>query len=103
MNREFLQKGYCDLMKKLYEPRNYYQRVRTSLNGFRVPRPHLRLSGSDVMAFIKSFWVLGMWHRGRIGYWRLFWGTLLRRPRRFPQAIELAIIGYHFRRVARKL
>ena len=49
------------------------------------------------MALLKSFWVLGMWHRGRVGYWRLFWGTLIRRPRQFPQAMELAIIGYHFR------
>jgi Domain of unknown function (DUF4070) len=38
-----------------------------------------------------------------VGYWRLFWGTLLRHPRQFPQAIELAILGYHFRRVANSL
>jgi hypothetical protein len=29
--------------------------------------------------------------------------TLLRRPRHFARAVELAIIGHHFRRVARKL
>jgi radical SAM superfamily enzyme YgiQ (UPF0313 family) len=103
MNREFLQSGYRDLMKKLYEPRNYYQRVRTFLKSHRTPEPRRPLSRADVVAFLKSFWVLGMWHRGRVGYWRLVWGTLIRQPRQFPQAIELAIIGYHFRCVAGKL
>ncbi len=49
---------------------------------------------------MKSFWLLGIWQRGRTHYWRFFWSTLLRRPRQFPLAIELAIMGYHFRRVA---
>jgi radical SAM superfamily enzyme YgiQ (UPF0313 family) len=103
MNREFLQSGYRELMKRLYEPHNYYQRVRTFLKGHHPAGPRLHLSRGDIGAFLKSFWTLGVWHRGRVGYWRLFWGTLLRRPRQFPHAIELAILGYHFRRVATKL
>jgi radical SAM superfamily enzyme YgiQ (UPF0313 family) len=103
LNREFLQSGYRDLVRKLYEPRNYYQRIRTFLKSHRPTGPRLRLSRADIIAFLKSFWVLGVWHRGRVGYWRLFWGTLLRRPRQFPHAIELAILGYHFRRVANSL
>jgi hypothetical protein len=42
-------------------------------------------------------------YRGRWAYWRFFLGTLCRRPRRFRTAIELAIIGHHFRRVAAAL
>ena len=103
LSREFLQSGYRELVKKLYEPRHYYQRIRTFLQSHRPSGPRLRLSRADIIAFLKSFWVLGVWHRGRVGYWRLFWWTLLRRPRQFPQAIELAILGYHFRRVANSL
>jgi len=103
LSREFLQSGYRDLVKKLYEPRNYYKRIRTFLKSHRPTGPRLRLSRADFIAFLKSFWVLGVWHRGRVGYWRLFWGTLIRRPRQFPHAIELAILGYHFRRVANSL
>jgi hypothetical protein len=33
-------------------------------------------------------------------YWRFFVTTLLRRPRQFYRAMELTILGYHFRRVA---
>jgi len=103
LNREYLQTGYRDLVKKLYEPKHYYQRIRTFLKTHRPTGPRLRLSRADLNAFVKSLWVLGVWHRGRTGYWRLFLGTLIRRPRQFPHAIELAILGYHFRRVAKSL
>lgn len=103
LNREFLQNGYRDLVKKLYEPHSYYQRIRTFLKSHRPTGPRLHLSRASVIAFLKSVLVLGVWYRGRIGYWRLVIGTLLRRPRQFPLAVELAIMGYHFRRVAQKL
>ncbi|HOW65683.1 MAG TPA: DUF4070 domain-containing protein [Candidatus Paceibacterota bacterium] len=103
MNREFLQAGYRELMRKLYEPKVYYQRVRTFLKHHRSRGPSLPLSRADLEAFLKSFWLLGLRHRGRRAYWRLFWGTLLRHPRQFRHAIELAILGYHFRRIANLL
>jgi radical SAM superfamily enzyme YgiQ (UPF0313 family) len=102
LNREFLQSGYRDLMKKLYEPKVYYQRVRTFLQNHKPAGQRLRLSRADFMAFVKSFWLLGIWYRGRVAYWRFFWGTLLRRPHQFRRAIEFAILGYHFRRVAQE-
>jgi radical SAM superfamily enzyme YgiQ (UPF0313 family) len=100
LNREFLVNGYRDLMKRLYEPRAYYQRIRTFMDHHRPSGPRLRVSAADVRAFLKSFWLLGIWHSGRTHYWRFFWSTLLRRPHQFRNAIELAIMGYHFRRVA---
>lgn len=103
LNREFLQNGYRELMKTLYEPRVYYQRVRVFLQQYKPSGPRLRLSRADLMAFLKSFWWLGIWDRGRLAYWRFFWSTLLRRPRQFRRAIELAIMGFHFRRVAQQL
>jgi radical SAM superfamily enzyme YgiQ (UPF0313 family) len=103
MDREFLQAGYRELVKRLYEPRNYYRRVRIFLRRHRPAGPRRHFSRADVMAFVKSLWALGVWRRGRIGYWHLFLGTLIRRPRQLPRAIEMAILGYHFRRVARDL
>ncbi len=103
LNREFLQNGYRDLMKRLYEPKIYYQRIRTFLENHQPRGPRVRVSTSDLRAFLKSFWMLGIWERGRHNYWRFFWGVLLRRPQQLRWAIELAVIGYHFRRVARRL
>jgi radical SAM superfamily enzyme YgiQ (UPF0313 family) len=103
LNREYLEAGYRDLMRRLYEPRNYYQRIRVFLRTHQPASERLRLSWVDIEAFVKSFWLLGVWHRGRWSYWWFMAGTLLRRPRQFRVAIELAIIGHHFRRVAAAL
>jgi len=103
LSREFLQNGYRDLMKRLYEPKAYYQRIRTFLKNHKSRGPGVRLALSDLQAFFKSFWLLGVWDRGRHRYWPFILATLLRRPHQFRHAMELAIIGYHFRCVARRL
>ena len=103
LNREFLQSGYRELMKKLYEPSVYYQRIRIFLEHHRPSRARWRLSRGDVQAFLKSFWLLGVRHRGRRAYWWFVSSTLVRRPAQFRHAVELAIIGFHFRRVANRL
>jgi radical SAM superfamily enzyme YgiQ (UPF0313 family) len=103
LSREFLQSGYRDLMKRLYEPKVYYQRIRTFLDNHRPHGPRVRVSPGDFKAFLKSFWMLGIRERGRHNYWRFFWSVLLRRPHQLRCAIELAVIGYHFRRVASRL
>lgn len=100
LDRALLESGYRELMRRLYEPRNYYGRIRIFLKNHRVTGERLRLSRVDLEAFVKSFWLLGVWHRGRLAYWRFMAGTMVRRPRQFRVAIELAIIGHHFRRVA---
>ncbi len=47
LKREFLINGYRDLMKRLYEPRHYYERIRTFLERQRPRGPRLRLSRWD--------------------------------------------------------
>ena len=103
LGREYLENGYRELMRRLYEPRNYYRRIWVFLKNYRASGERLRLSLADCKAFLKSFWVLGVWHRGRWAYWRFCLGALVRRPRSFRVAIELAIVGHHFRRVAAAL
>jgi radical SAM superfamily enzyme YgiQ (UPF0313 family) len=103
LNREFLLNGYRELMKRLYEPRTYYQRIRTLLRHQRPGGPRGRLSRTELQALFKSFWLLGVRHRGQLAYWKFCLTTLLARPRQFPRAIELAIMGHHFRRVASSL
>ena len=103
LDREAVISGYKDLMCKLYSPRHYYRRIRSFLRVLRVNGPSKRLSPSDMGAFLKSVWVLGVCHRGRSSFWGMFWWTLLSRPRKFHSAIELSILGHHFRRIANGL
>lgn len=103
LDREFLLSGYRELMRKLYHPANYYRRVRTFLAAWRPSGPKLRLSAADARAFLRSLWVLGLRDAGRWGFWRLMISTLLTRPAKFRAAMELSIIGLHFRRIANTL
>ena len=103
LERGRLQAGYRDLMQSLYAPRNYYRRVRAFLATWQPSGPRLRLSRADVRAFLQSLWTLGLRERGRLAYWRLLCGTLILRPRKLHAAMELAIMGHHFRTVAERL
>jgi radical SAM superfamily enzyme YgiQ (UPF0313 family) len=103
LEREFLLRGYRALMRRLYEPKVYYRRLRTFLESYRPAGPRLRRSARDLLAFVKSLWLLGVRQRGRTAYWLFLASTLLRRPRQFASAIELVILGHHFRRVAGSL
>jgi radical SAM superfamily enzyme YgiQ (UPF0313 family) len=101
--REFLINGYRELMNKLYEPRVYNKRIRTFLENHKPCGPKLPLMANDVKALFRTIWALGFWHRGRIAFWDLFFRTLFERPKQFRHAMELSIVGHHFRRVARSL
>ena len=92
-----------DLMRKLYEPKFYYRRICVFLRSYVPQGPSARVSGADVKAFLRSLWVLGVWQRGRLGYWGLFWSTLIASPSKFRAAMELSILGLHYRRIARQL
>jgi radical SAM superfamily enzyme YgiQ (UPF0313 family) len=103
LDRDGLLEGYRDLMRSLYAPENYYRRARAFLSTWRPRGPRMRLSGADLRAFLRSLWTLGLRQRGRRAYWRFFWVTLLREPRKFHAAMELAIMGHHFRTLADRL
>jgi radical SAM superfamily enzyme YgiQ (UPF0313 family) len=103
LERTHLLEGYKELMRSLYAPENYYPRIRAFLAVWRPRGPGSRLAASDVRAFLRSLWELGVRARGRVAFWRLLGATLVTRPRQFPIAIELAILGLHFRTVAERL
>jgi radical SAM superfamily enzyme YgiQ (UPF0313 family) len=100
LDREFLEENYRKLMRRLYEPGTYYRRVRIFLRTHRMRGPREVLTWRDIGAVVKSFWYMGVRHRGRRAYWGLLAGTLLRRPRQLGVALSLAIMGHHYRQVA---
>ncbi len=95
-----LTEGYRRLVKELYAPREYYRRVLTFLSEYRPCGPRAKLRKTDVMAFVRSLWVIGVAEPGRWEYWKFLWRSLVSYRRAFPEAVELAIRGYHFRVVA---
>jgi len=103
LDRSFLIDSYRKLMKELYEPANYYERITTLLEYHQPKGPGFRIAWSDFKAFLKSFWMLGVWYPGRRAFWRFVTTTLLKHPRQFNLAMTLTIMGHHFRRVAKSL
>ncbi len=103
LDKEFLISGYKRLMWTLYEPTTYYRRVLTFLGEYRPRGPKLRLTLSDIRAFLRSLWMMGVLHRGRRAFWKYLATVLIRHPRKLPPAIALAIHGFHYRMVAKRL
>jgi radical SAM superfamily enzyme YgiQ (UPF0313 family) len=100
MGFDVLHKGYRAVVEYLYSPENYYARVKTFLREYRLPKISFQFDFNYLMAFFRSILRLGIMGKERLQYWKLFFWTLLHKPRLFPLAITFAIYGYHFRQVS---
>jgi radical SAM superfamily enzyme YgiQ (UPF0313 family) len=99
MDLDVLRQGYREILRHIYSPKHFYQRLRTHLRNISVTRVRVPLRLSGIHALMLSFWRLGIVGRERFQYWWLLLWTLCRRPRLLPQAVTLAIYGYHFRKM----
>ena len=102
MDREALVAGYRRIVETIYSPQVYYARIRTFLREYRWVPSKVSIGADDLRAFLRSIYLLGIKGAERVQYWKLFFWTLLRRPKLFPLAIRLSIYGFHFRRVFEK-
>jgi radical SAM superfamily enzyme YgiQ (UPF0313 family) len=100
MGLEPLREGYRKLLGQIYAPKLFYERVLTFLREYRPPEIRFHPDPQYVLALGRSIYQLGIRGVERTHYWRLFFWALFRRPRLFPLAITLAIMGFHFRQVA---
>jgi radical SAM superfamily enzyme YgiQ (UPF0313 family) len=99
MSLSTLREGYRHVLRRIYSPRPFYQRVRTFLREYQPPRLETPWNFQYVLGFIRSVCHLGIVGKERFYYWHLLWWTLFRRPRSLPIAMALAVYGYHLRRV----
>lgn len=99
MDRDTLRTNYRALVKALYEPRNYYDRVKNLLTEYKEPKEKPPLTKEAVLAVLRCFFWLGLVRRDRTPFWRVFLWTLFRRRDSVQNFLGLAILGYHFRKV----
>jgi len=100
MDLKTLRQGYRNLLDQLYSPKSFYQRVRTFIEEYKLPKFSAPLEFQYIMAFFRSIFHLGIIGKERREYWRLFFWTLFTRPKYIPTAITFSIYGYHFRKVS---
>ena len=103
METETLINGYKRILETIYSPKNYYERIKTFLKNYNLPKKEIfYLQLPQLKAFLKSIWLLGIKERERCHYWKLFFWVLFRQPKFFPLAITLSIYGFHFRKTSEK-
>jgi radical SAM superfamily enzyme YgiQ (UPF0313 family) len=102
MSLDALREGYKGIMRHIYCPEHYYRRIRTFLCEYQPPRIRGRIRLSYILAFLRSFYWLGLVGQERFQYWKLLLWTQFRRPRLIPEAVTLAIYGHHFRKVCER-
>ena len=103
MDMETLREGYKSIMRHIYSPDHYYQRVKTFLREYKLPKVKVPLDFDDILAFFRSIYHLGIIDKGRAQYWKLLLWVLFHGPRLLPTAIVFTIYGYHFRKICELL
>lgn len=102
MGMDCLNEGYAQLLRGIYAPRPYYQRVRRFLREYRRPQIQGAMDAARVQAFFRSLLHLGILGRERWQFWHLLTWTALRRPVMFSKAVQLAICGHHYMHISRE-
>lgn len=100
MGMDSLKSGYRYLVSTIYSPKEYYKRIDTFLKNYN-PNPKAGIKSYDVKPFLRSLWRIGIFSNARFQFWKLIVKTLILRRRSFGRAMELAIIGHHFNKVAK--
>jgi len=100
-----LKQGYKRIVKTIYSPAKYYERVITFIKEFKPKGriQHTNVHMSHLLAFARSIWILGIRWKYRYYYWKLLFSSLIRNPQAFPQAVTFAIYGYHFQKLSEEL
>ncbi len=102
MNADRLVEGYRSILQRIYDRDAYYERVRNFLKEF-SPAAHTRRALSDYLAFARSLIRQGVLERGRRSYWKFVFDAATRYRHAFDVAITLAIMGYHFEVLTRRI
>lgn len=102
MGLDKLYDGYQSIMKNIYSPKNYYQRVRTLLQDLKAPEVNQPINVGRFFSIFRSAFRLGVLGKERFRYWQLMLWTLIQKPRQLSVAITLAIYGYHYRRICER-
>ena len=95
MSAQRLLDGYRSILKRIYEPEAYYERVRRFLDRCQ-PAIRQRRPLSDYLALCRSVVKQGILGDARASYWKFLIAAVTRYRHAFGAAVTLAIMGYHF-------
>jgi len=95
-------RGYQEIMRTIYSPREYYQRALDSMK--RTPHdasePQHYTLISAVASLARVAIKLGVLDSERVEFWRFLGHAAAKHRDRFAESLRLAAMGYHFRKLA---
>jgi len=96
-----LVEGYKSILRTIYSPGEYYQRALSCLERVVAMTPEPRRGGlaSDFVTLLRVVLILGMRDPARGEFWRFLHRALTRHREKFAEAVRLAAMGYHFRKL----
>ena len=102
MDPALLIQGYQTIMKTIYSPREYYQRVLDSMRrtAQQVSEPQHYNAISGLAALTRVLVKLGVLDRERKEFWRFVSQAMVKHRDRFAESLRLAAMGYHFRKLS---
>ena len=101
MDATRLIEGYKSLMRTIYSPGEYYQRALNCLERVVAGAPDARRNrvSSDMVTLSRIVLALGVRDRARGEFWRYLRCAITRHREKFAEAVRLAAVGYHFRKL----
>jgi radical SAM superfamily enzyme YgiQ (UPF0313 family) len=98
MNQKILLKGYKEVLRKIYSPKRYYERLGTFLREYH-PKTKTQFNWYQIRGLLNCIRIIGFGGSGKSYFWKLFFWILFGKPRSFSIFIALCVYGYHFRRI----
>jgi len=102
MDPALLIQGYQSIMKTIYSPREYYQRVLDSMRRTAEQASEPQHYGviQGLMTLTRILVRLGVLDSERREFWRFFTRSMIKHRDKFADSLRLAAVGYHFRKLS---
>jgi hypothetical protein len=101
MDATRLIEGYKSIMRAIYSPGEYYQRALDCLERVASGAPESQRNrfASDVVTLFRLVLALGVRDSARGEFWRYLSRAVTMHREKFADAMRLAAVGYHFRKL----
>ena len=101
LDRDFIISEYKRVLRELYDPslKNFFERCLTMFEHLKPRRGPVRMRKAELRALMKSIRYQLLSRKQGASYLWFLLRTLMRYPRMLPNAVRMAIMGYHFEKI----
>jgi radical SAM superfamily enzyme YgiQ (UPF0313 family) len=104
LDREVLIREYKRVLRELYDPglKHYFARCLTLFEHLQPRQRLVRIRKTEIQAFVKSIWRQLLSRQQGPSYLWFLVRVLWRFPHMLPNAVRMAIMGYHFEKITQQ-